>query len=164
MTKLKDKFQHYVSPEWAKELAYWGIKTLEVKAAFYWNEGKLTRDKLGYPAFTIFELLKILPEFLEYNNGEILTMRPYIELGFTVTYEAKDRKPRFEIWEATLPDALAKMTKLLIKRGYISIKNQCDGCRAGYPNERGFHRVPYPSGGMLCMADRYEKELRLYNG
>lgn len=37
-------------------------------------------------------------------------------------------------------------------------KNQCDGCNAGYPiDENGLHRVPYPSGTMVCQKTKYQK-------
>lgn len=33
--------------------------------------------------------------------------------------------------------------------------NQCDGCNAGYPVENGIHKVPYPSGSMVCQKHIY---------
>lgn len=39
----------------------------------------------------------------------------------------------------------------------IQGENQCDGCKAGYPVKDGVHKVPYPSGSMVCQAKKYSK-------
>lgn len=48
-----------------------------------------------------------------------------------------------------------------LKRGIIeedsdSEENQCDGCRAGYEVVNGIHKVPYPSGNMICQKEKYK--------
>lgn len=40
--------------------------------------------------------------------------------------------------------------------------NQCDGCVAGYPvDENGLHIVPYPSGSMVCQANKYKPDYKV---
>jgi uncharacterized sporulation protein YeaH/YhbH (DUF444 family) len=42
------------------------------------------------------------------------------------------------------------------RRAYKTL-NQCDGCMAGIPIEKGHHKAPYPSGGMVCCKRLYKK-------
>lgn len=154
---IKIKFEdQFVSEYYSKELRDLGI--CQTASHYYWKNGKLTKDKSGIAAYTSHEILRNLPEFLEYDNESLLTIRPNMELGWDVGYYPQKERSRFNAWEGFLADACALLLSRLIKAGRWHQKNQCDGCRAGYKNKAGIHIMPPPSTSMICQSYMYSED------
>jgi hypothetical protein len=155
INKLKFEDQ-FVSEQYSKELRDVGV--CQTASHYYWNDGKLTKDKAGIAAYTGHEILLALPEFISYEDHSLLTVRPNMELGWDIGYYLQKERSRFNAWEGYFPDACAVLLLRLIKSGLLYDKNQCDGCRAGYKNKSGIHELSTPATSMICERYKYSDE------
>lgn len=91
----------------------------------------------------------------EYGNHVDVTTS-YCRVG-KITIDLKIAYPHLTKKQA----AWLAVVRYCQQKNEANDKNQCDGCKAGYPIENGLHVVPYPSGSMVCQKHKYELDFKV---